>query len=316
MTTATQQPAVYVPATLEDEALLYGASYARVKQARRQQAAGAVWSPIELAVRAGITPDPWQEDVLRSDASRLILNCSRQAGKSTTVAVLATHTALTQAGSLTLIVSRAERQSGELMAKVKTTFRALGQTVAIEGESALQIRLENHSRIIALPGKEDTIRSFSGVSLLILDEASRVPDATYYAVRPMLAVSGGRLVILSTPFGQRGFFWEQWQRVGGCEDGDEREWQEWRADEWHAFRVPAPSCPRMEPAFLADERVEMGDFWFKQEYLCQFIQPIESVFNLAAISDSIHSDVLPLFGQPAGMISSAVRPLFGGSTDG
>ncbi len=31
--------------------------------------------PARLAVRAGIHPDPWQADVLRSAAPRLLLNC-------------------------------------------------------------------------------------------------------------------------------------------------------------------------------------------------------------------------------------------------
>jgi hypothetical protein len=57
----------------------------------------------------------------------------------------------------------------------------------------------------ALPGTEKTIRGFSGAALLIVDEAARVDDALYYAVKPMLAVSGGSLLMLSTPYGRRGF---------------------------------------------------------------------------------------------------------------
>jgi hypothetical protein len=58
----------------------------------------------------------------------------------------------------------------------------------------------------ALPGTEKTIRGFSGAALLIVDEAARVDDALYYAVKPMLAVSGGSLLMLSTPYGRRGEF--------------------------------------------------------------------------------------------------------------
>ena len=67
-----------------------------------------------------------------------------------------------------------------------------------------------------LPGKEATLRGFSAVSLLIIDEASRVEDAVYKALRPMLAVGDGDLWLLSTPFGKRGFFYENW--AGGRED--------------------------------------------------------------------------------------------------
>jgi hypothetical protein len=57
----------------------------------------------------------------------------------------------------------------------------------------------------ALLGTEKTIRGFSGAALLIVDEAARVDDALYYALKPMLAVSGGSLLMLSTPYGRRGF---------------------------------------------------------------------------------------------------------------
>jgi hypothetical protein len=69
------------------------------------------------------------------------------------------------------------------------------------GEPSLRLELENGSRIVSLPGKQDTVRGFSGVRLLVVDEAARVPGELYFAVRPMLAVSGGRLLALSTPFG-------------------------------------------------------------------------------------------------------------------
>jgi hypothetical protein len=36
----------------------------------------------------GLKPDPWQLEVLEADHPRLLLNCCRQAGKSTFVALL------------------------------------------------------------------------------------------------------------------------------------------------------------------------------------------------------------------------------------
>jgi hypothetical protein len=175
--------------------------------------------PVVLAVAAGITPDPWQAEILRSTAPRMLLNCSRQSGKSTVVAVLAIWTALYCRGSLTLMVSRAQRQSGELFRKALDIYRAVGRPVPAESESALKLELENGSRLVALPGSEDTIRGYSGVDLLLIDEAARVPDAVYYGLRPMLAVSGGRIIALSTPFGTRGWWYEAWRGAAGVGDG-------------------------------------------------------------------------------------------------
>jgi hypothetical protein len=73
-------------------------------------------------------------------------------------------------------------------------------------------------------------------------------------VRPMLAVSRGRLVALSTPFGQRGWFFEEWQGTGP----------------WQRIKVPWRDCPRISPEFIQEERRALGDAWVSQEYECLF----------------------------------------------
>jgi hypothetical protein len=219
--------------------------------------------PVELARATILEPDEWQAKMLRSASPRQLLNCSRQAGKSTVTAILACHTALFEPGSLVLLLSVSMRQSSELFRKCLDVYHALDKPIPAEAETALRLELENGSRIVSLPGKETTIRGLSGVRLLVIDEASRVPDALYMAVRPMLAVSGGRLVLLSTPWGSRGFFWEAWKN---------------RA-EWDYYEVPATSCPRISPAFLAEEKRTMGDYFFTQEYGCRFLDAQGAAFR-------------------------------------
>lgn len=210
--------------------------------------------PAQILRHRGLEPDPWQQELLRSNASRILLNCSRQSGKSTTVAALALHTAVFQPASLTLVLSPSLRQSSELFRKIIDCYNALGRPLRAAA-SATRLELANQARVVCLPGKEETIRSFSGVRLLIIDEAARVSDDLYRSVRPMLAVSQGRLVCLSTPFGKRGFFWREWS----AESGD-----------WHRVRITWRDCPRITPAFLAEERRSLGDHWVRQEYECSF----------------------------------------------
>jgi hypothetical protein len=190
-----------------------------------------------LARELGIVPDGWQGDFLRSSADRVLLNCSRQSGKSTMSAVMALHPALYHPGSLVLCLAPALRQSQELFAKIGGFYRDLGRPVAPQGERKLSLELENDSRIITLPGSEKTIRGFSGAALLLVDEASRVDDALYFAIRPMLAVSGGSLMMLSTPYGKRGVFYEEW--TGG--------------EGWERYEVSASLCPRISEEFLEEE---------------------------------------------------------------
>jgi len=234
-----------------------------------------------LMRRVGLEPDPWQASLLRSNAQQALLLCTRQAGKSTTTACLALHTALYEPGALILLLSPSLRQSQELFLKVTTFYTELGKPVGEREASALRLTLENGARIIALPGTEATIRGFSGVRLLVIDEAARVADPLYYSVRPMLAVSGGRLVALSTPFGKRGFFHEAWTNGGPT---------------WRRTKIDAYQCPRISRAFLDEERVQMGDWWFRQEYECSFEATLDQVFSYEDVMGAISADVPLLFG--------------------
>jgi len=117
--------------------------------------------PIALAEAAGIVLDPWQERMVSSTSSRLLLNCSRQVGKSTTTAVLVIYAALYEANSLILLLSPSERQSQELFRKCLEIYAATDKPVDADAENKLSLELENGSRIHALPGKEGTIRGFS-----------------------------------------------------------------------------------------------------------------------------------------------------------
>ena len=235
--------------------------------------------PTLVMNRGGMSPDAWQERLLRSPASRLLLLCSRQSGKSTVAAALALLTALLRHRSLVLVLSPSLRQSSELFRKVLDLFASLGRPMRVVAESALRLELANGSRVVALPGDEKNVRCYSGVAMLIIDEAARVEDALYCSVRPMLAVSQGRLVALSTPFGKRGWFNEEWHGEG----------------EWERVKVTAEECPRIPADFLAEERRALGERWYRQEYLCSFEETIDAVFAYADIQAAMSDEVKPLF---------------------
>ena len=91
--------------------------------------------PAEVMTRAGLDPDPWQQQVLTSTMAQMLLLCTRQAGKSTVAAALAVRAALLQSSALVLVLSPSLRQSGELFRKVLGHFNALGRPVAVTGES-------------------------------------------------------------------------------------------------------------------------------------------------------------------------------------
>jgi Terminase large subunit, T4likevirus-type, N-terminal len=246
--------------------------------------------PAALAPAIGMVPDPWQADVLRSGHPRILLNCCRQAGKSQTAAILAVHAAVYEPGSLVLLVSRSQRQSSELFKVAMGLYRALGRPAPSESESALSLQLENGSRIVSLPGEESTFRGFSAVRLLVIDEASRVKDEAVDALWPMLAVSGGRIIALSTPAGMRGWWWEAWENGGAA---------------WMRVRIPASEVSRIPKKFLAAERVRLrhDPEGFAQEYECAFVRTDPSaVFPADALAKAFehHGESISWPGRESG----------------
>ena len=201
-------------------------------------------------------------------------------------AVLALHRALYHPDSLILCLAPALRQSQELFAKIAGFYKDLQRPVPPQAERRLSLDLGNGSRIVTLPGSEKTIRGFSGVSMVLVDEAARVDDGLYYASRPMLAVSGGALVMLSTPFGTRGVFYEEWTKGGPS---------------WERYEVPATECPRIPARFLEEEKRALGEWHYRQEYLCEFMDDVFSVFRGEDIDAAIRADVPPLFREAGGI---------------
>jgi hypothetical protein len=236
--------------------------------------------PVHFAATLGFTPDPWQARVLRWPGKRLLLNCNRQSGKSTTTAIVALHRAMYYPGSLVLLVSPSLRQSGELFRKCSDFLTRLDVQPSLTEDNRLSCTLANGSRIVSLPSTEATIRGFSGANLIVEDESARVSDELYFATRPMLAVSGGRMILMSTPFGQRGHFFEEWTQGG---------------DAWERVQIKATECPRISPDFLAEERRSMGDWWYRQEYLCQFVETVDQIFSYDLIMAAISAEVKPLW---------------------
>ncbi|MCU1263597.1 MAG: hypothetical protein JWO80_6482 [Bryobacterales bacterium] len=227
----------------------------------------------------GFEPDAMQREVLESSAGRGILNCTRQWGKSTVAAAKAVHRAYTRAGCLVLMASPTERQSAEFLRKASEMAARLRITPRGDGDNEISLLFPNGSRIVGLPGTEGTVRGFSAVSLLLIDEASRVEDRMYKALRPMLAVGAGDLWLMSTPYGKRGFFYEAWEHGG---------------EQWKRISVPATECPRISAEFLEQERSEMGPAWFRQEYLCEFVDNGAQLFDRGVVEGAIDWELEPL----------------------
>jgi hypothetical protein len=240
--------------------------------------------PVAFAEAAGLTLDAWQADLVREQPRRAILNCSRQSGKSTTVAVLALHVACFEPDSLIVCAAPSQRQSIELVRSIRKLHANLANVPEMVGDAVQKIELANGSRILALPGDRGdgaTIRGLSNCRLCLIDECSRVSDDLFASLRPMLAVNArGSLVMLSTPAGKRGVFHDTWH------NGDPA---------WTRISVPASQCPRITPEFLAEERKALGETRFQEEYELAFLDSGMAAFPSDLIDKCFRDDIRPLW---------------------
>ncbi len=233
--------------------------------------------PELLARDCGIVPDPVQARLLNSISRKILLNCCRQWGKSATTALVALHEALYRAPAMIVLISPSQTQSTELFKKIHAFWERLPDAPEAEQENLTRMQLANDSRIISLPGSEKTTRGYSGATLVIMDEASRVSDELLAVVRPMLATTNGRFIALTTPAGKRGWFYDAWTRGEG----------------WERISVRGDQCPRISPEFLAEERQALGPLRFAEEYECQFVDAVTSVFASELIEQALTDDFAP-----------------------
>jgi len=228
-------------------------------------------SRVAFAHALGLHPDSWQEELLDSTSDRVLLNASRQSGKSTCCALIALHRAIYHPGSLILCLSPTLRQSGELFAKITGFYQDLPNSASVptKVQRSDTLELENGSRVVSLPGdRPGVIRGYSAPALVLVDEAAQCKDELIKALHPMLAVSKGRLFLISTPFGMSGVFFEAYQE----------------RHRWHYIEAPASECPRISPEYLEEQRVLLGEWFYEQEFLCQFKQDVHAGFSVSAVA--------------------------------
>jgi hypothetical protein len=253
-------------------------------------------SPLRYVVFLGLTPFPWQADILTSDHRRKTINGARQAGKSTIISTKPCHKARFFPGSLSLVLAATERQAVEDMEKIKAFMAMDRDYPEIKRASDSLIELGNKSRIAVVPATETGARGYSSPDIIMLDEASRIEDPVYRSgIMPMLTDNEKcELVLISSPNGRSGFFfnshqsarWERyevrapWKVVDLdyrlVEGKPEAEYREERGREGiRAYYSPRHRSFEEQQSNLE----EMGPMMYRQEYGCEFVEPEDQVFG-------------------------------------
>ncbi len=215
--------------------------------------------------RAGMELDGYQAAAL-DEAKQYQAWCwSRQTGKSTAAAVRSCWQVMTRPDQLVLLFSNSLRQSMELFRKVVRVYAATEESEPRRtDDNQYSLCLDNGSRVLSLPGSEESILGYSP-NLVVIDEAAVVGDKFFKAVNPMLARSHGSLIVASTPRGKRGFFWNDVMKEP--------------KDQWAVSYVRAEDSPHISPEFLQQQLELLGEDWFEQEYHCKFLETTGTLFS-------------------------------------
>lgn len=246
------------------------------------------YDPVFFCNSFGYYPFWYQVQILWCDARRVVINMSRQIGKTFAVALLAIHFVFTRPNVNVLIVAPAQRQSEimfETIEGIITSHSILQDSVTkiIQGK----IRLKNKSTIYNFPIGDSAkkVRGHS-IHLLIADEAAFIPPAAFTALTPSLGATKGRLIMISTPDLRGGFFYEH--MVNGLD------YKDWYANDrkmdhigqavkfWFPYSVGLDAIrqdrhgnytgePQMDEEFIIAERNTLHPTDFAREYLAQFV---------------------------------------------
>jgi len=208
--------------------------------------------------------DPWQQQVMETPGN-ICLRSGRQVGKSTVISQKAAEYAINNPKKKVMIIASVERQAYLMLEKVVAYLSDNHKNILKSGKhrpTKSKVQLKNGSIIYSLPTGMTGygIRGFT-IDLLIADEAAFIPEEVWIAVTPMLAVTRGKRILLSTPHGKGGYYYS-------C----------FKDDNFTTFHISSEDCPRKDVQFLERERARMTKVQYAQEYLGEFIDDLIQFF--------------------------------------
>jgi hypothetical protein len=235
--------------------------------------------------KLGIKLDEWQKEYIKHEGNTVV-RAGRQSGKSFAESLRVALFALLNNKTSTLIIASVDRQSIELLEKVKAQIIGLAKG-QIKGRPTFhKIELKNGSVIRAEPAGQTGygLRGFT-VDKLVADEAHYIPEAVFVAVQPMLATTNGTIDLLSTPRGNIGFFYD-------CCNNKE---------EFYEIHIKSEDCPRISDEFLANQRRQLTKLQYAQEYEAIFLDALQQFFPKELIDSCIlPPNTSPPFISPGG----------------
>lgn len=227
-----------------------------------------------------IVLDDWQKEILDHKGD-LLLCTGRQVGKTTIFAIKAAEYLVNNAGSQIIIVSLTEDQAKLIIVMILDYLQKHHKAKIAKGKqkpTQNKVVLNNKSFALARPvgTTGDAVRGFTG-DVLIIDEASRMPELVWTASKPVLLTTAGEIWMCSTPKGKKGYFYECYLN---------------KNDRYKVFHISSEDVIKKRPLneswtekkradsirFLEDEKKDMSELQYGQEYLGLFLEDLRQFF--------------------------------------
>ena len=229
----------------------------------------------------GFTPKEYQANLLRDESKRIVVRWSRQAGKTTCIALRAIWFALTHPKTLTLIVAPSLRQSmimsdriGDFLGGLSPEYKSL-----ISKLQRTTMRFKNGSRIVALPNSPQLLRGYTA-NQVITDESGFFKDdqlVFYNVLYPMLSTTDGTLIASSTPWSKDSVFYRM------CQSSD--------------FTRHVCTCDDVvksglvKQSFMDEMKAQLPFERFQREFMAEFVEDVDAWLTQDLIVQCIDSQL-------------------------
>ena len=230
-----------------------------------------------------ITLDPWQQEFIETKGDKLLCT-GRQVGKSVISSIDAALWALKHPKKIVLMIAPTERQAYALFEKTLDVIYRTDKKQIKRGKfrpTKSKIQLKNGTIIWCLPtGLSGLGIRFLTVHRLYADEASRIPEMVWDAVTPMMLTTGGDTILLSTPFGTDGYFYDCLiNKKNGFNSYTRFRTDSLKVMEDRAICATWSEFQR-EKAIerIGQEKARMSALAFAQEYMGQPLDDLKQVF--------------------------------------
>lgn len=251
-------------------------------------------------------PYDYQKELVQSieDNYGTVVAKGRQLGCSETAISYMLWRACREPGFLGVVLSKGQADTSNLCKRARMMADSAPEMIELATKNLTDLQVVGGGRILFRPATPAGTRGLQSVGMVLFDEAAFIPgmDVLFTATMPATEMCGSdaRILLMSTPFGQSGFFYERLISGNGSRDlleeaescraegssgvrkwVDENGWAKVLLH-WRAHPIYSSDANYIETTMRTKQMTESTA---RQEYDLSFIADDMTVFPAQAVKD-------------------------------